>query len=286
MDWDDLRVFLTAASYPSLSAAAKAARLSVQTVGRRIETLERVTGLRLIRRTPRGLVLTEAGRKLADRASGLGAQAADVIRFVATLREGNAAAFVRLSTTEPIVTAILAPRLPDLLHSANAPRLELRTEAEIAAIALDEADIAVRLIRPTTDSLTARRLTRLKFGLYGTIADAENDPASARLLGYDDSYGQIPERRWLAEAGLEDRVVVRLSSTRGLVAAVAAGAGLAVLPDLLARQAGLVRIDRPGLPPFPTRDVWLIWHSDSRSDRHIKTVVAWVGRAFAHAARE
>jgi DNA-binding transcriptional LysR family regulator len=95
-----------------------------------------------------------------------------------------------------------------------------------------------------------------------------------------DSYGPIPEKRWLDEALLSHRVVARMSSTRGLMAAAAAGAGLAILPDLLAKRAGLSPFDLSGKRPLPDRDVWLVWHRALSRDKQARQVIAWITSIF------
>ena len=75
-------------------------------------------------------------------------------------------------------------------------------------------------------------------------------------------------------------VVVRSSSTRALINAAAAGAGIALLPHLLAGQcAGLVEIPAPR--PIPARPVWLVTHRDLRRARPLRLVRDWIADAFA-----
>lgn len=50
----------------------------------------------------------------------------------------------------------------------------------------------------------------------------------------------MSELDWVAAAGLERAVAMRTPSTRGLLTATVAGAGIAILPALYALRAGLI----------------------------------------------
>lgn len=63
-DWTLYRSFLAVAEAGSLSAAARALRLSQPTLGRHMAELEHALGTVLFTRLPRGLTLTEAGAAL------------------------------------------------------------------------------------------------------------------------------------------------------------------------------------------------------------------------------
>jgi DNA-binding transcriptional LysR family regulator len=290
MDLNDLRVFLGVAPRRSMSEAAADLKLSVPTIARRLDALERAAGVRLVKRTPRGLVLTEQGALLAERSAPFLESAAGLERFLAELKRDVRPPFIRVSATEPVIAEILAPRLGALWAAHPTVRVELRVQNQLAEIALNEADVAIRLSRPTTKSLMARRLRPLEIKLYGSPSyvasladDRVLDLSRAELLSFDDAYGPIPERVWIDRAGLAGQVRARMSSTRGLVAAVAAGQGIAMLPAVLAEKAGLVALERwPELTPAP-RDVWIVWHKDLNRNKAVKAVVGWIGEGFGAA---
>ena len=119
----------------------------------------------------------------------------------------------------------------------------------MVSLAAREADVAVRFAKPVGDSLIVRNLPPFDLGLFAAKSYlAGRRPASLdlrreRLLGFDASYGRIAEVAWMEESGLAGAVVVRSSSTRALINAARAGAGVALLPRLLARPiATLVEI--------------------------------------------
>jgi DNA-binding transcriptional LysR family regulator len=293
MNWDAFDIFLRLAASPSMSAAAAGLKLSVPTIARRIAALEHEIGAPLVRRTPRGLSLTPEGAALRDRAAACRREMAEVQRFARTLATGPSPERVRVSATEPVIAEVLAPQLPALLAGMPASRLELRVQNALASLALDDADIAVRLARPEGDSLMAKRLKPLAMGLFGrrdhVAAATDGDgslSAAARFLAYDDSYGRIAELGWIDAAGVGAQVVLRCSSTRALLEAARAGAGLAVLPAFLARRhPELEELRDRALPPIAERHVWIVWHRDLNRRKAVKRVVGWIGECFREAAR-
>ncbi len=291
MDWESLRIFLQVAEQRSLSAASTGLRLSVPTIARRIEALERQLGVTLIKRTPRGLSLTEAGAALRKEAQAGRDQMAALERFASTLPAAALPLPIRISATEPVAAEILAPRLGLLFQGGAAERIVLRIDNARVSLAMNDADIAIRLARPEGDSLIAKRLRPLAMALYGAepyvaalAGDATVDFARATFIGYDDSYGRIAERAWIEENGFAGQVRCQTSSTRAMVNAAAAGHGLAVLPRVLAEaRGGLVEVRAPALTAIPERHIWIVWHRDLHRQPAIRRAVRWIEACFAAA---
>jgi DNA-binding transcriptional LysR family regulator len=61
--WDAIRCFVAVSQCQSLSGAALQLDMSVATLGRRIDSLEADLGLKLLRRGPTGVQLTEQGSR-------------------------------------------------------------------------------------------------------------------------------------------------------------------------------------------------------------------------------
>ena len=264
MNLEDVRAFVAIAEAGSLSGGARRLGLSVATAGRRIDALERAVGVPLLRRGKTGVSLSEAGRKLLATARPAIDRLGDVERVGAALKAGRAAPAIRISATEPIIAQVLAPALPKLLEQAEVV-VELLTATAVANFDRHECDIAVRLFRPTGDTLVARRMPDIALGLFAAPDYlAGRDPASLilgdeRLLMISDSYGRIAEVEWVARHGFEDATIVKSSSSLGLLQAARAGTGIALAPCFLAQ--GLVAIPAP---PIPARQCWLVSHADTK----------------------
>ena len=63
LDLNDIRTFVAIAQAGTLTAAAKQLHLPASTVSRSLTRLEKHLGVLLIRRSPRGLMVTDTGRE-------------------------------------------------------------------------------------------------------------------------------------------------------------------------------------------------------------------------------
>jgi len=281
INWNDLKVFVTVAREGSLTAAARAIGVSVATLGRRVNALESALGVKVIRRSPQGVLVTSAGQSILELIEPGAERFEQLGRVVGAIVANEARPPIRVSTTEPMVTDVLAPQIPLLLSDNPDIRLELESSLERSNLNRGEADLAVRMVRPDEDSLVTRRLPGIKMGLFASPAyvgdrGSELDPEVSQLLWYDSVYGDIPENVWLKAQSLEDRVILRTGSVRALLEAAKANVGIAPLPGFLAVRNGLVPIKSHVLPD---RTPWLVFHRDSRNDKTQKVVREWVNEA-------
>src|SRR5262245_48818429 len=75
LDWEDVRYFAALARHGSLSATARALRVTHATVARRVAALEALLGRDLFDRRADGYALTAAGRIVQDEANAMEAAA-------------------------------------------------------------------------------------------------------------------------------------------------------------------------------------------------------------------
>ena len=91
-------------------------------------------------------------------------------------------------------------------------------------------------------------------------------------LGYDDSFEDVPQQRWICRLAGEARLVFRSNDLAGLYQAVRAGMGVAALPDFLAsNDNNLVRL--PGDGSEATREIWLVVHPYLKRSQKIRVVM-------------
>lgn len=285
MDIQALKTLLELDQRGSLSAVATHDDVAVSTIARRLDGLEAALGVRLLDRRANGVRLTAEGQRIAALAVPIVEQAARIDRAAVALKASARGGNVTISATEFVVSEMLAPMLPDLWRTAPDLAVTLRAQGEVVSLAAREADLAIRMSRPTEPSLIAQKVGEVPLGCFASPAWlAGRDPASivlsdARLLVYDESYGRIAELDWVAAHGLTGAVVLRSGSTRALINACAAGGGVALLPVRAAGRAGLVPIKAPfALPPRP---VWFLTHRDIRRLPTIRAAHRWIERVFA-----
>lgn len=286
LDPHDLGDLIAIRDAGTLSAAAKARGVAVSTVSRRIETLEAALGLQLVDRRTDGVRLTSAGLAVAEAASPIAEQMRRVERVAESLRQGAKTVPLRISATEFVISDVLAPALDRLWAMGADFPVHLQSQADVVSLAGRDADLAIRMVRPEGASLYARRLADIRLGLFasaeclGGRVPAGIDLTAERLLIYDDSYGRLPELDWVTRHGLSDAVAMRTGSTRGLLAAALAGAGIALLPVPFALRTGTL-IEIPPPSTLPSRQPWLIVHRDLRGLPAVSLAQKWVAQAFA-----
>ncbi len=279
IDWDTVRCFIEVAERQSLMAAASALDMSNATLGRKIDALEAAAGLQLILRGPGGIVLTDEGKEMLTLAKAGGDHLFQMERLAFSLKSDRRALPIRISTTETMVSAVLAPHLPKLWESHPGLVVDLIMSTELADLNRREADVAIRLARPKSDGLIARRLPEINAGLYASRdylngRDPDRlDLRQEKLAGLDAKYGDIPEVLWIKEHGLHQALCVQSSSIYALLEIAKSGAAIAMVPDFLAQRHGLIGVSGPSVP---VRKPWIVFHRDNRRSPEIKAVRDWI----------
>ena len=285
-DWDDYRYFLATAQTGSLSGAARELRTNQPTVGRRIAALEEVLGVRLFHRHARGMSLTEAGARMLHSVQTMEEAALAAGRAV-TGEDASLAGTVRISAPESIGSLFVAPRLGRLNGRYPAIQIVLQLTAHTADLLRNEADIAVRLFRPTAADLVARRVGQVPFALYASpkylnaapALVAPADLAQHPQIGYDDEYVHLPEAEWQAGYARGARWSLHSNSAFARAGGAAAGMGVALLPSVVGEiWPGLVRV-LPNDAPEP-REAWLVVHKDLRYVARIRVVLDFLAEIF------
>ncbi len=164
-NWDELRTFVEVARDGSLTGAARRLGLTQPTVGRHIDALEVALGLTLFTRSPRGLTPTPAAWALEPHVEAMAAAAAALGRAAS----GEAAAdrgVVRITASDVIGCEVLPPILATFHAEHPGIAIELVLTNRNEDLARRDADIAVRMVRPTQSGLVARRIGASRIGLY------------------------------------------------------------------------------------------------------------------------
>lgn len=258
-DWDDLRVLLAVHREGTLVGAARRLRMDATTAGRRIAALERALHARLVARSGRGLVLTTTGQQVVAAAERAELSALEIER-IATGSESEApAGRVRLTTLQDVADALVLPLLPELKRRWPQVRVDLWCTTRKLDLAAGEADLAVRIGRPTEPDLRARRLCTLVERPH--VARRWLDERGLSPEQVTDLEGRevlllLVEDRWTEGLG-QARPALRASAMSTLIGAARAGMGIVMAPDALARPY-------PELVPLPAlgvsreRDLWLV----------------------------
>lgn len=282
MDWDDIRYFLAAARTGSLAAASRQLDSHQPTVGRRIDSLEKRLGVRLFQRHAQGLTLTEEGRQIMQAAEAMG-EAAATLHRASGFESAEIRGSVRIAAPPGLAVHLIAPGLPQF-HACY-PNLDivLQPSATSADLTHGEADVAIRLYRPTAGELVVRHLGNMELGLYGATSylQLHGTPENATdlplhlFIGYGEQLRHLEENRWLEALAGNARFILCSDDTLTRQAAADAALGLAVLPHLLAQRSSQLQqvLEAEKLPSKP---IWLVVHKDLRHLARVRAVLDWL----------
>ncbi|WP_323991682.1 LysR family transcriptional regulator [Nguyenibacter sp. L1] len=277
-DWDNQRVFLAILHEGSLSAAARALRVAQPTVRRRLEALERSIGTVLFTRSPAGLTPTQDALVLGRHAEAMASEAAAFMR-ASSAPAGAVSGVVRITASETMGTEVLPAMLAAL--RVRHPRLviELHLDNRNQDLLRRDADIAVRMVRPSQGDLLARRIGAVKLGLFAAPSYAERhglpagtgDLARHALIGPDRREGDLAMIRQAGLCLAREDFAIRIDDHVAQLAAIRAGLGIGICQQPLARRAPSL------LPVLPAQfamalELWLVMHQDLKPVRRVRAV--------------
>jgi DNA-binding transcriptional LysR family regulator len=276
--WELYRTFLAVLQEGSLSGAARSLGLTQPTIGRHIDALERAVGFQLFTRSQHGLGPTEAAVELRPYAEELSATAAALLR-VASAQGGAVRGAVRITASEVIGAEVLPPILTSLHQHYPELVIELVLSNAVEDLLRRDADIAVRMVKPSQGALVARHLGEIKLGLHAhrRYLDRRGIPARLEelrnhaLVGFDQETAAL--RSMLKRVPIFQRATftLRANSDLAQLNAIRAGFGIGVCQVRLAeRDETLVRV-LPGAFEL-TLDTWLAMHEDLRTSRRCRVV--------------
>lgn len=265
MELRHLRYFLAVAESENVSRAALKLHVSQPALSRQIRDLEAEIGFLLFERSAKSVRLTEAGRVFLSETRAVLARTEEAVqaaRAVATGRQGELNVGYAPTPTVHI--------LPPTLRAFKVERPELRvklhdlsTEELLAGLRKGTLHIAI-LVRPSVAMLRGLRFEELSriairlavppghpFARLRTIPIARlaNEP----LISYPrKEYPDYHEMLATVFSGLkhQPRIVEEHEGAGGLVTAVEAGTGLALVPQSLACSIG-PRLKLLPLSPAP-----------------------------------
>lgn len=289
--WDDLEVVLALGREGTLSGAAIRLGVNTSTVARRLDAMEASLGVHLFDRTPAGIAATELAEALMPVAEAMERGAADALRLIEG-RETEPEGTVRITAPPGIANWLVAPALVEL--RARHPRLVIELDASVgyADLTRREADLAIRILRPTSGDLISVRLAESASIIGAAPTLCRRVGRLARLddvdwIAWGADLARLPDAHWLATHVDPTRVVLRTSSIDAQIHAARRGLGALLLNRPFLEHCGLVPVPLErglarALPPIPTGSLWLVGH---RALRNVPRVEAVWGFIVAKAAQ-
>lgn len=243
LDLNGFAVFVKVAETGGFTAAADALGLSKSMVSRQVSQLEDELGVRLLNRTTRRISLTEAGAVVFERASRIVSEAAEAVEE-ANCVEGAVRGTLRVNAPMTFGIRQLGPVLPEFL--ARHPELTVDLALNDRRVDLIEEgfDVSLRISALTDSSLIARQLAPVERHIVGAPSYFEKHGRPKRPSDLADHpfllYTLLARPTHLEmENGEGEREQVELkarmlcNNADAMLDAIAAGTGLALLPDFI-----------------------------------------------------
>lgn len=269
MDLDDLHIFRSVVREGGVTRAAERLHRVPSNVTTRIRQLEGRLGVTLFQRQGRTLALTPAGNTLLDHAERL-LKMADLAEQ--EMRGGAMSGMLRLGSLESAAGARLPPVLSAFHARYPEVSVELRTGTTDALLQqlrryeLDAAFVSQPFEIGGLSSVPAFDEELVLITAKGMPPIRQPSEVSGRTV-VAFPHGCSYRRRlseWLSEAGAQQGRILDLGSYHAIVACVAAGAGIAIVPAEVLDHAVLgATVQRHPLP---------------KRLRHTQTHLAWSGK--------
>jgi DNA-binding transcriptional LysR family regulator len=277
-DWALWRSFAAVVTNGSLSAAARELGISQPTVGRHIETLEHDLGLALFERTLSGLKPNSAALRIFEPVS----QAQAALAEAAMMAEGAQAEYggtVRITASVMISHYVLPQLLVPIRARYPGIAIEIVPADTAENLLLREADIAIRMFRPTQLELVTRHLGDIPIvpAAHQSYLERRGIPQTVLELGEHDLIGLdrsdliIVHAQRLGFPLRRDQFKLRTDDQANQWELLRAGLGIGFAQaNLLRSTPGMVEL--PIELSIPPLEVWLTTHRELFTSHRIRAI--------------
>src|SRR6266496_1087113 len=273
MELRHLRYFVAVAETLSFTKGAKKLRLAQPSLTRQIKDLEEEIGVRLLDRTKREVSVTEEGKSFLADAKRVLAHSTEIIESVQRLRHHATTAFNigyvadLFYSSLPITLAALQRSLPTV--SINL--FDMTRGDQFRALEEDKIDLGFVGLR---ESIEERGLQFRSVASHKTVAALAKktiielrDLKPIFFIGMSET-NYPGYRRWLTttcqQVGFMPRVLQDADIERTVIRAVAAGLGVALLPDHVKKLPHKNVVFRPLAPTVMTESC-VAWNGENTS---------------------
>jgi len=274
----------------SVVGAADALGFTPSAVSQQVKRLERQTGVALLERVGRGVMLTDHGRQLVDAGARL---LADLEEVEAGLhrRTGTVAGHLRLTAFSTAMRGLVAP-VVRALCAAHPDLTVSLTEREpwetVDLVATGQSDLGVvhrwgDLSIAVPDHLQA---TVVAHDVADVIVHAGHPLAGRERVSprdlLDEGWIATPDnticRQWLTRmydgTGRVPRIVHQAMEFESHLALARAGLGIALVPRMGRAPLGADLVAVPAHDPVPTRDVIAVHRRSQADSPAVRAVLA------------
>lgn len=291
-DWNDVKALLAVARSGSTAGAARELGVNQTTVSRRLESLERDLGAKLVERSQTGASLTEAGLCLVADGEIMERAAQGMSQRIAAHRRGVSGT-LKVTTSEMTANAAIMPLMPEFRQLHPDLMLELAITDDQLNLAAGEADVAIRGGYALADSnLVARKVSEIQWALYCSREYARRMGLPATPEDLKDHFliaavaaGDGPAMDLVLRDAPGAQVTLKSTSMPNLVASVRAGLGIGSMPCLLADvEPDLVQV----FPPHPEgwSYLWIVTRPELKDTPRVRAFIDFFAPRITALTRE
>jgi len=291
---DDLRLFHLLVQQGSLRAASAALGVPIATLSRRLQTLERQLGCRLLERSAHRFALTEAGQQYF---AACGPLLDDLAAVTANLDESRSGLCGSLNITAPVnlTQEWMGACFFEFMRRYPGVRLNLQVSNRYENLIERQLDAAIRVGQPQdSQQLIARPIGQTQLALCASADYLKTAPPISHprdllnhtlVVANPMNHWNLTQRRSGEQFSLQPQPYFQSDDIQVALNAVSAGLGIVLVPDyyfLAPRQ-----VERQLVPVLPKwfgqpRPIYLMYR-----DRHVMSarlrafvdhVVDWMAR--------
>jgi DNA-binding transcriptional LysR family regulator len=277
MSWDDLRFALALARHPTMIEAANALHVHQSTVSRRIHALELDLGVKLFELSETGIVMTESGRRVAQRAEKIETLTAELESDIDTERPDDRHS-VRISAVSTFITGFLNRHAAAFLSDNPDIRLDFVGEERNAVLERREADMAIRHVRPAGGQARIRKLADMSTTVYAAPKFIQSNGAlkpDVPWVGFSRPLDFLPEQQWIDANVAPKNIIVTLASSATYADTVTREIGVGMLSCMVGNQRNNLQRVISSVP-IMHRESWLMVLDDTRQRPAVRTVINWL----------
>lgn len=271
-----LQYLLAVAECRSFRRAAEACGVAQPSLSSQIAQLEDLLGVRVFERLPRGVVVTEAGLAVLDRARRTLREADDLVETASRARDPLAGT-LRVGvvpTVAPYLLPEIAPVLRERFPSLQLVWAEEKTRVLVERLATGDLDAGIAATESELGELERAPLGRDPFSLAvppGHPLSRGKDPVrpdqleGETVLLLDDGHCFREQALAVCRRTGAEEASVRATSISTLAQMVAGGAGVTLLPSISIATENRARglVIREFGPRGPARTLALVWRKTS-----------------------
>lgn len=243
---DDLLALLAVARLGKYTAAATSMGVNHTTVSRRIASLEKAVGERVLTASPDGWELTVRGRRLLPAAEAVEAALASASQPEQPGTKGAVTGTVRIATPSGFANWMALPAIAELQQRHPGLQIEVLTVTQPARRYRSGVDIEVVVERPDAPQSIVHFLCPYALGLFATqdyiqkngAPDSTADMVDHRLIYYPEHSIGVQGLAHATEGLPEPAGFLRSNSVRVHVHATLLGVGIGLLPTYMSETRG------------------------------------------------